>query len=202
MVAIGRAAGVATTAVMSDMDQPEGAAIGNALEVVESIESLRGKGPADVRDLACELARALGAPDAERTLSDGSALAKFREMVVAQGGDGRAIDDPSRLARASLQRDLPSPESGFIQGIDAERLGRASVALGAGRSRKDEVIDPAVGFILKAKVGDRIESGQPLLEVHANSEDKLRTALASAASAYTFSRVETPRQPQVHAVFE
>ena len=186
MVAIGNAAGVRTSAVISDMDQPEGYAIGNALEVREAIEVLRGGGPRDVLDLCLELAASLGVDGAERTIADGSALAKFREMVAAQGGDPRVVAEPDRLPSARLVRPLPSPQSGCIASIDAEALGRAAVQLGAGRQAKDDRIDPAVGFVLHAKVGDHVDAGQPLLHIHANDARRLEQALARLSGAYTF----------------
>ncbi|MBV8084328.1 MAG: thymidine phosphorylase [Chloroflexi bacterium] len=209
MVAIGNAAGVQTSAVISDMDQPEGYAIGNALEVREALDCLQGGGPADVIALCERLAATLvmddlsrtasapaagdlqqsalglGAREVMRTLHDGSAMVALRRMVEAQGGDPHVVDDPSLLPQARLIRPLLAPQTGTIRGIHAELLGRAAVDLGAGRQSKADTIDAAVGFVLRAKVGDRVEKGQPLLEVHANIEGKLELALARLPSAFT-----------------
>ncbi|HEU0166716.1 MAG TPA: thymidine phosphorylase [Chloroflexota bacterium] len=185
MVAIGEAAGVQTSAILSDMDEPEGYAIGNALEVREALECLRGGGPPDVIALCLRLASALGVGDVSGTLRDGSALAAFRRMVGAQGGDQRVVDEPSRLPAARLVRPLPAPSSGRITGIDPALLGRLAVGLGAGRQFKMDTIDRAAGFVLRAKVGDRVEAGEPLLEVHANDEGRLEQALAGLQGAFT-----------------
>ncbi|MFI5266724.1 MAG: thymidine phosphorylase [Chloroflexota bacterium] len=187
MVSIGQAAGVQTAAVISDMSQPEGCAIGNALEVREAIETLRGHGPADVLELCSALAEALGVAGVGDAIRSGGALEQLRMMVEAQGGDVRVLDEPERLPQARLRRDLPAARSGWLGSIDAEFLGRAAVALGAGRFRKDDPVDPAVGFVLRAKIGDRVEAGQPLLEVHANDQNRLDQAFDSLAAAYRVS---------------
>jgi len=187
MVAIGHAGGVQTAAVISDMSQPEGYAIGNALEVREAIETLRGRGPADVLELCSALAAALGVAGVEEAIQSGAALEKLRAMIAAQGGDIRVLEEPDRLPSARPRREVLAAQSGWVAGIDAETLGRAAVALGAGRSRKGEVIDPAVGFVLRAKIGDRVEAGQPLLEVHANDQTKLEQASARVPAAYEYS---------------
>jgi pyrimidine-nucleoside phosphorylase len=187
MVGIGRAAGLQTAAVISDMSQPEGWAIGNALEVREAIQTLRGGGPADVLELCSAVAEALGVAGTEKAIQSGAALEKLRTMVEAQGGDARVLDEPERLPRSRLRRNLPASRSGWLSGLDAELLGRVAVALGTGRSQKGDPVDPAVGLVLQAKVGDRIEAGQSLLEVHANDEGKLERALAALPAAYAIS---------------
>jgi len=200
MMAIGEAGGVSTSAVISDMSQPEGQAIGNALEVREAVETLQGRGPADVLELCERLAEALGVPEASRTIASGAALQKLKAMVEAQGGDVRALDDPQRLPAAPLRRELAAPRSGYVAAIDAELLGRAAVALGAGRMRKDEPIDPAVGFVLHAKIGDLVEVGQALLEAHATDERKLEAALAAGLQAYTIGEQPVAAPEQVKAI--
>jgi pyrimidine-nucleoside phosphorylase len=181
LIGIGRGAGKKVTALLTAMDQPLGLAIGNALEVVEAVELLRGGGPPDLREvtvaltaemlllagLAPELASARRS--VEGAIADGRGLQKWRQIVTAQGGDPRTVDDPGRLPRAATQVEVASPASGVVQGIDGEALGLASMALGAGRARVEDRIDPAVGLVLGKKVGDRIERGEPLLTVHRNA---------------------------------
>ncbi len=200
MVRIGGAGGVRTSAVISDMSQPEGCAIGNALEIREAIETLQGRGPTDVIELCGRLADALGVPQARATIASGAAFQKLMEMVDAQGGDVDAIEQPERLPRARLVRELPAPRSGYLRTIDAEILGRAAMRLGAGREQKREAIDHAVGFVLRAKIGDDVAAGQALLEAHANDERKLEEALALAAGAYAFSEQPVSSPELVKAI--
>lgn len=200
MVAIGQASGVATTAVLSEMSEPEGFAIGNALEVREAVETLKGRGSRDVLQLCCALAEAVGVHGAERTIESGAAFGKLKEMVGAQGGDVRVLDDATLLPSARLRQELPAERAGYVAGIDAERLGRAAVTLGAGRIKKGDGIDPAVGLVLRAKVGDRVEAGQPLLEVHANSRELLEEAVATLPAAFRFSEQPVAAPEQVKAI--
>jgi pyrimidine-nucleoside phosphorylase len=181
LIAIGRGAGKRVTALLTAMDQPLGFAIGNALEVVESIELLRGGGPADLRELTVALTAEmllLGrlAPglaearrDVEAAIDDGRGLAKWRQMVEAQGGDPRVVDDTGRLPQAATLRELAAPVAGVVEAIDGEALGLAAMALGAGRARVEDRVDPAVGLRLRKKVGDRVERGEPLLVIHRNA---------------------------------
>ena len=174
MVAIGETMGKRVIAVLTNMDEPLGQAVGNALEVIESIEILRGGGPPDIRALTVALARemlALGGVDpgeAERALDDGRGLAKFAEIVEAQGGDPAVVDDPTRLPTAKHVEPLVAPRSGFVTAIDARAVGMAALVLGAGRARKEDDVDPAVGLMLAARVGDEVQSGEPLLRMHHN----------------------------------
>ena len=200
MAGIGQASGVRTSAVLSDMSQPEGYAIGNALEVREAVETLQGRGPVDVEALCGTLAQAAGVPEAIKTIPSGAAFEKLKTMVEAQGGDVRALEDPSRLPSAKLRQELPAPRSAFVASLDAEAVGRVAAALGAGRSMKGEAVDPAVGLVLKAKVGDYVEAGQPLLEVHANDETKLERALTLLPPAYTYADSAVPAPEQVKAI--
>jgi pyrimidine-nucleoside phosphorylase len=200
MVAIGVAHGIAVTCELTDMEQPLGRAVGNSLEVAEAIETLKGRGPADLVRLARlagaemlvlgrkvrDTKRALATID--RALSDGSGLAKLRELVAAQGGDAQAVDDPSRLPRAPRVERLLAPRTAFVGAIAADRIGMASVRLGAGREKKGEPIDLRTGVILHAKVGDRVERGQPYAEVHvagrpadAEAAEEIRTAFKWSA---------------------
>ena len=174
MVSIGEKMGTKVAAILTDMNQPLGRAVGNALEVVESIEILRGGGPADVRALTLLLARemlALGGADpdaAEAALDDGRALELFERLVVAQGGDPACIDAPDRLAKARHVEPLPSPRAGYVSAIDTRAIGIGSLILGAGRARKDDIVDPAVGVMVERRLGDAVEVGEPLLWIHHN----------------------------------
>ena len=199
MVDIGHLAGRKTVALLSDMNQPLGAAVGNALETIEAIELLRGRAPKDyyehclhvtahvlligqrVKDL--EEGRAM----AEKCIADGSALEKFRVLVHAQGGDVSYVDDITKFERAKYVEVVNAPRSGFISQVHARVVGEASVALGAGRARKSDLIDHAVGFIIHKKVGDKVEAGEPLFEIHANDKSKLDEARAAVLSAHKFS---------------
>jgi pyrimidine-nucleoside phosphorylase len=175
----GRRCGVAVT----DMSQPLGDAVGNALDVLEAVEVLRGTARGRLRDLAVWFAaKALVALDgagpdeglarARRALETGEALERFRAMVEAQGGDPRVADDPvAVLPRAPVVRPLLADRSGTLAAVDAQEIGLASGALGAGRIRKGEPVDPAVGLTLRVKIGDRVEAGAPIGEIHARDED-------------------------------
>ena len=177
MVEIGQNVGRKVSAVISDMDQPLGNAVGNALEVREAIETLKRQGPSDFLNLclavgAQMLLLAGKVADASEgksilltKLISGEALAKFRQWVEAQGGDPRVVDNPDLLPKASIVDVLASSESGYISEINAEEFGLTSVLLGGGRSKKGDAVDPAVGIVLKAKVGDRVQVGTPLLSV-------------------------------------
>lgn len=178
LAAIGRGMGKRVTALLTDMSQPLGRAVGNALEVEESIEILRGGGPADVRALTVELGAEMlllggvvptvpaGRSAIEAAIADGRGLARFRAIVEAQGGDPAAIDDPGRLPRAARRLDVPGPAEGFVQAIDTEAIGLAAMALGAGRARVEDRIDPSAGIVVRKRLGDRVERGEPLCTLH------------------------------------
>jgi pyrimidine-nucleoside phosphorylase len=199
MVDIGRLAGREVVALLSDMNQPLGNAVGNSLEVVEAIDTLQGRGPADFREhclhvsahmlvlgkRAKDLAEARSM--AERSIADGSAFEKFRVLVQAQGGDVSYVDDPSRFPKARYIETVQSPQSGYLAQIQARTIGEAAVALGAGRARKSDPVDHAVGFVIHHKVGDRVQQGEPLFTVHANDEARLREARDAVLSAHEFS---------------
>jgi pyrimidine-nucleoside phosphorylase len=206
MVAIGVAHGLAVTCELTDMDQPLGRAVGNGLEVVEAIETLRGRGPEDLTRLtrvagAEMLVRGRKARDSkaalaaiDRALSDGSGLAKLRELVVAQGGDGRAVDEPSRLPRAPRVERLVAPRTAFVAAVGADRIGMASVRLGAGREKKGDPIDLRTGVVLHAKVGDRVERGQPYAEVHVAGNTADADAIEEVRSAFRWSTSRVARR--------
>ncbi|WP_055071057.1 pyrimidine-nucleoside phosphorylase [Clostridium massiliamazoniense] len=180
MVSIGTHVGRKTVAVISDMDQPLGFAIGNALEVEEAIETLKGNGPKDLLELALELGSNMvvlagKAKDTEEakamlmeTVNKGTALAKLKEFVAAQGGDISVIDDTSKFPKAKYVLEVRAKESGFISKIHSENMGLIAMELGAGRATKESIIDLAVGIVLGKKRGDKVEAGDILAYVHAN----------------------------------
>ncbi len=207
MMDIGKLAGRETVALLSDMNQPLGQAVGNALEVIEAIETLQGGGPADFRAHCLHVAahmlvlgrRADSLDEARemaaRTLDDGSALDKFRTLVRAQGGDPAYVDDPSRFPRARLVETVPAPRSGYLSQIHAREVGNAAVLLGAGRAKKGDPVDHTVGFLIHHKVGDYVEAGQPLFTIHANDQASREEARARVLAAHQFSDEATPPLP-------
>jgi len=207
MVDIGRLAGRKTVALLSDMNQPLGSAVGNALEVIEAIELLRGRAPQDYREHCLHVTAHMlvigkrandlneGRVMAEKSIADGSALEKLRVLVQAQAGDVSYVDDTSRFERAKYVEVVNAPRSGFISQVHARLVGEASVALGAGRSKKSDPVDHAVGFLIHKKVGDKVEKGEPLFEIHANNEAKLTEARDAVLSAHGFSDDFVPPLP-------
>jgi pyrimidine-nucleoside phosphorylase len=173
LVALGSSAGRETVAYITDMDQPLGRAVGNALEVKESIETLAGSGPPELEALCLrlgqEMLRMAGRPaaDLRRHLTDGSALRKFAELIEAQAGDARVTQDLSLLPTAPVQRPIAAPSPGVLNRADALEIALAAKALGAGRDRKEAPIDLAVGVVLHKKIGDRVAAGEPLATIHA-----------------------------------
>jgi pyrimidine-nucleoside phosphorylase len=199
MVKIAELAGRKAVALLSDMNQPLGVAVGNALEVKEAIETLHGGGPHDFREHALEVAShllALGGKTedekaargmAEEALKNGTAWEMFRKLVGAQGGDVSYVDDPDKLPRADLIETVPAPQDGCISGINARIVGETAVELGAGRAKKGDPIDPAVGIEIHRNVGDLIKAGDALFTVHANDQGSLEQAKAALLKAHTFS---------------
>ncbi len=213
MIAIGRGVGRRVAAVISDMSQPLGCAVGNALEVIEAIDVLHGGGPADLRDhcltvasLMLVLAREVATmDDARRQLVDamdgGAAWHKFLEWITAQGGDPDVLEDPSLLPSATWVEDLASPKGGYVANINAQEVGLATVLLGAGRERKDDPIDHAVGVVLHKKVGDLVAPGESLLTIHAHrveSTAAVKMAQARAMLLDAFRWSDTPPKPPPH----
>lgn len=178
IIGLARRMGTKVTALLTSMDQPLGREVGNAGEVREAVELLRGGGPPDLRrltlELTAEMLRLGGLADGidparrrvEEAIGDGSGLAKLRQIVEAQGGDPRAVDDPGRLPRPQGSLPVGSPGRGVVQAVDAEAIGLAAMALGAGRSRVEDRIDPGVGLTVLKKVGDPVEPGEPLCTLH------------------------------------
>lgn len=208
MVDIGRSAGRKMTALLSDMNQPLGHAIGNALEVKEAIDTLCGEGPADFwahcREVAAHMLLLAGKAsdlDAARALvtearDSGRGLAKFRALVAAQGGDERQVDHPDRLPQAELVAAVTAPRAGAIRAIDTGAIGWAAVHLGAGRSVKGEAIDHAVGLVMPVKIGDRLAQGATIATVHARSSEQLARVQEEVLAALDWS--DEPVAPLSH----
>lgn len=183
MVRIGNHVGRKTIAIISDMSQPLGFAIGNALEVKEAIETLQGKGPKDLTELVLTLGsqmvilagKAKTTEEAKsmlkESISSGKALAKFKDFLTNQGGDASIVDDLSKLPQAKYKIELPAKQSGFVSRMIADEIGIASMILGAGRATKEDVIDLAVGLVLHKKVGDKVEEGESILTIYSNREN-------------------------------
>ena len=195
MIGIGKAMNRPVRALITDMDQPLGLTIGNSLEVIESIETLRGEGPEDLTEITIELVTEMldvagSVTDRDQTkrrllelLRDGSALSVFEKIIEAQGGDASVCADTSKLPTAKHTTVLEAWEGGHINRIQAESVGIAAMELGAGRRRKEDTIDPAVGLVMNAKRGDKVEPGQPVVTIHYNDDrelDKVKTMLREA----------------------
>jgi pyrimidine-nucleoside phosphorylase len=212
MVHIGTKMGRKVKAVLSDMSQPLGCAVGNALELAEAVETLHGRGPEDFRDHCLTIASQLllvggtveGLSEArtelEHLLHTRGAWNKFREWIEAQGGDLGVVDDPDQLPSARFVRDLPAPRSGYVAGLNAREIGLTSMLLGGGRAKKGDTIDHAVGVVLQAKVGDQVEKGEPLLTIHANDEGKLSGARQRLLAAYDWSDEPVEAPPLIHEI--
>ncbi|HEY6005197.1 MAG TPA: thymidine phosphorylase [Anaeromyxobacter sp.] len=212
LAGIGRGMGKRVTALLTAMDQPLGRAVGNALEVAEAVEMLRGGGPADLREVTVELvaemlvlggaAAGLAAARAQvlAAVADGRGLAKLEEIVRAQEGDPQAVRDPGRLPRAPRTYDVAAPAAGRIRAIDTEAVGLAAVALGAGRARIEDRVDPAVGLVVHKKLGDAVERGEPLCTVHEGERSEARSAIsARLAQAWSIGPSAPEPRPLVLA---
>ncbi|MEW6446565.1 MAG: thymidine phosphorylase [Bacillota bacterium] len=213
MVAIGKHAGRRMAALITDMDQPLGYAVGNAVEVSEAIATLQGRGPLDLTELCLELGSRMLvlaglAPNIttararlEEILWGGRALAKFREWVAAQGGDPAVADDTGMLPEALRTITVPSPRSGYVVHVNALAIGEAARILGAGRERKEDPVDPSVGVVLAAKVGTKVEAGEPLALILVRDKGG-NEAKELVSSAYTIAASPPKMQPLVRAVIE
>jgi pyrimidine-nucleoside phosphorylase/thymidine phosphorylase len=209
LVAVSEAMGKRAVAFVTSMDQPLGFAVGNALEIAESLEVLRGAGPADVRELTVELGAEMlrlsgGESDPaaaraaiERTLDSGAALERFRRFVEAQEGDARACDDPSALPAAPVVQDLKAERAGWVAAFDTRAVGLAANALGAGREQVGDPVDPAVGLVLRAKLGDRVERGDAVAQIHARTEGAAREAARRLGDAVRIEDVAPEPPPLV-----
>jgi len=212
MVAIGELSGRRVIAVLSPMDQPLGNAVGNALELREAIEMLHGVGPEDYRYHCLHLAAYMlilgqkaadietGLAMAERAIQDGSGLRKFRELVIAQHGDVSTIDNLDKLPKAKFIEPVLAEKSGWVNSVNAREVGETSVQLGAGREKKGDPIDPAVGIMVYTKIGDAIEAGQTLFEIHANNTGKLLQAKERLKNAIEITQDRVERPPYFHGV--
>jgi pyrimidine-nucleoside phosphorylase len=209
LIAVGRAGGKRVTALLTAMEEPLGRAVGNAVEVAESIACLRGQGPDDVMEVTFALGEQmllLGGVESdtasarrrlEAALASGAALAKFREIIAAQGGDPGVIDDPGRLPQARHVRPVPAPAGGIVHRVDAMGIALAALHLGAGRARASDPVDPAVGVTALVKVGERVEAGSPLCLLHANDASRLDDAATRVTEAVRLGDGPAVREPVV-----
>lgn len=215
MVRIGNNVGRQTMAVISDMSQPLGFAIGNALEVKEAIDTLKGEGPEDLHELVLTLGSQMvvlakkadtldeARAKLEEVMKNGKALEKFKDFLKNQGGDSSIVDDPSKLPQAAYQIDVPAKEAGVVSEIVADEIGVAAMLLGAGRATKEDEIDLAVGIMLRKKVGDKVEKGEPLVTLYANRENvdeviaKVYDNIRIAAEAKAPKLIHTDRKSVV-----
>jgi pyrimidine-nucleoside phosphorylase len=213
MVETGERMGKQVVALITDMDQPLGYMIGNALEVVEVVEVLRGEGPEDLRQLCIELAGwmlhlggvsttvAQGKELSKQLIASGKALDKFRQMVKLQGGDPRVIDDPRKLPQAQHTMTLASAKGGYLASLQCEQFGTACVLLGGGRERKEDSVDPSVGIVLHKKIGDAVSAGEPLATIYYNAAE--RAARARQLLEESYQMADWPAQvkrPLIHRV--
>ncbi|MDE6892338.1 MAG: pyrimidine-nucleoside phosphorylase [Lachnospiraceae bacterium] len=200
MVQLGKNAGRNTAAVVSDMDQPLGYAVGNALEVREAIETLKGKGPKDFTELCLTLGSYMllmggkartedeGREMLKRAISSGEALSKLAQFVKAQGGSEKMVYEPALLPKAKRQEPVLAEEEGYVEKIVCDEVGICSLMLGGGRETKESVIDLSVGIVLEKKVGDKVNAGDVLAWLHANDSEKLKAAKERLLSAYTIGK--------------
>ncbi len=199
MVEIGTACGKRVQALITEMSQPLGQAVGNSLEVIECIETLKGHGPPDLVEICRELTahmfllggieNSLEAARAkfDSVLVGGHALERFAQVIAEQGGDPRVVEDYSRLSRAQHEDSIVAPEDGYIRALEAEAMGRASMVLGAGRERLDSIIDPAVGLVFEKKVGDQVSAGERICTIHANDSARLPRVRGMIRAAVSIS---------------
>ncbi|MBI3160754.1 MAG: thymidine phosphorylase [Chloroflexi bacterium] len=212
MVDIGRLAGRKTVALLSDMNQPLGEAVGNALEVKEAIDTLHGNGPRDFREHALEVACHLlvlgesaaslkeARKMAEAAIADGRAWEKFRALVAAQGGDPAYVDNPHKLPQAPLVETVDAPRGGWLKQVNARIVGETAVLLGAGRMAKGDPIDHAVGVVVHRKVGEKLSAGEALFTVHASDAERLAEAKTRLLAAHEFSDAQVESLPLFYGV--
>ena len=211
MVTVGKLRGRNVRAVLTNMNVPLGSAVGNALEVKESIEILQGKGPNDLRELILVLgsqmlALSLGEDErearirCERALLDGTALQKFAEMTEAQGGDSSCVKNPEKLPVANVIYEIRAEKDGYISEMDCALIGKTATLLGAGREKKGDPIDMAAGVMLEKKTGDFVCAGDVLAYLHTDRGEKLEEAEALYRSALTFSDTPVEKEPLVYQI--
>ncbi len=210
MVSIGTAHGRRTAALITDMERPLGRSVGNALEVAESMAVLRGSAPADLTEVCLQLAANMLAlagrgslrecrAMARKAIEDGSAFEKCCRMFAAQGGDVRALQDPSLLPQAAYRHEIRAESGGYIVQNDVERIGTASMLLGAGRLKKEDAIDPAAGILLHKKLGDAVTPGQPLATLYANDPALFAPAEAAYRAGLAIGPEKPPEPPLIYA---
>ena len=209
LVSIGTANGVRTEAIITRMDAPLGRAVGNALEVIECLEVLKGRGPADLIDVSVELTArmlvlgkvAADAADAVRrvreAIASGAGLERFRQIIESQGGDPRVVEDDRLLPHVAERHLVTAARAGYVTRLDAELVGRASVALGAGRDRVEDPVDHAVGVMVLAAPGDQVGAGDPILELHYRDRGRLDPARQLAGQAITISDQPLAARPLI-----
>lgn len=212
MVNIGKRAGKKILAVMSDMDRPLGAAVGNALEVQEAIETLKGRGPADLLEVCTVLSAAIlylagkgeSIDDCRgmvgSAIESGAALNCFREMILAQGGDASIIEDEGRFQKAAFEQVLYAKRSGYIARMNTEGIGEASLLLGAGRNTLQDVIDPAAGLFILKKTGDPVQEGEPVVRLYTNDPGKLPAAAEMYEASYEIRDEAPEEKPLIHKI--
>jgi len=213
MVETGERMGKQMVALITDMNQPLGRMVGNAMEVQECIEVLHGGGPADLRELCLELAAWMfylgggvksveaGRKLSEQIIASGKAFERFRQMVELQGGDISVIDDPTRLPSADHRVEVASPAAGYVTAIASEQVGTACVILGGGRERKEDSVDPAVGIVVHKKIGDKVSAGEPLCTIHCYSDAQAARAKSLLLESYAIAAAAPANKPSlVHRV--
>lgn len=215
MVKIGENNGKKTIAVVTNMDEPLGVAVGNANEVMEAVESLHGHGPEDFMEECYSVGELMlmaggmaktreeARKMLEKTIADGSAYKKFRKFVENQGGDVETIDHPEKLPKAAYAIPGIADRDGYVTRINAETIGYSTMVIGAGRNTKEDEIDHAVGAMIRKKVGDSVKAGDVLFEIQANDEALGRDAMAMALSAYTIGpKEEIDKKPMIIAIVD
>lgn len=214
MVTIGKLSGRKVVALLSDMNQPLGQAVGNALELREAIDTLHGGGPADFREHCLVVSshmlrlgnKAANLDEARRmaeaAIRDGRGWGKFRELVEAHGGDVRAVDEPERLPKAAFVKEMRAEKAGWLAQINARVVGETSVALGAGRAKKSDAIDHGVGILVHHKVGERVEAGEVLFTIHARNQAEAEQAGEALRQALAWSEHPTAELPLFYGVIE
>jgi pyrimidine-nucleoside phosphorylase/thymidine phosphorylase len=214
MVETGERMGKKVVALITDMNQPLGSLVGNALEVIEVLDVLRGEGPEDLRNLCLDLAAwmfHLGGISADlgrcrevaaNLIDSGKALEKFGQMVELHGGDRKIVDDPSRLPRAKSTMEVKGSRAGFVTAIRCEALGTATVILGGGREKKEDKVDPSVGLAVHKKLGDKLVAGESLCTIHYNSEAAARRAEQLIAASYDIGDAPAANPPLVHRIIK
>lgn len=213
MVSIGKAAGRKVTALITDMDIPLGASVGNSLEVIEAIKTLKGEGEKNLTEVCLSLAAQMlcmvtGRDDmvcrkmAKKSIEDGSALNKLREMITAQGGNADVIDNSGTFKQPKFYVDIISERDGYISRTDAERVGIASVILGAGREKKEDPIDPSAGIILKKKTGDSVSKGDLLATFYTDDETRIDVAKREFLDALIFGNEKPSKQKLIYKIIK